>query len=94
MFKIEGLDELQRELEQASRAMEEIDGDLGTVNFDPSDPSSIEAAISEVNRMIDGKLGSYASHRIVGPLIDQLKERYRDGILEKAAAARLEGESD
>jgi hypothetical protein len=29
MFKIEGLDKLQRELDQASKALQEIDGELG-----------------------------------------------------------------
>jgi len=94
LFKVTGLNELQSELEQASQAMQQIDGDLGTVSFDPADPASIEAAISEINRIIDEKLGSYAGNGIIGPLIDQLKEQYREGILEQAAAARLEGGQD
>lgn len=94
MFKITGLNALQSELEQASRAIEQIDGDLGTVSFDPGDPASIDAALNEINRLIDEKLGCYAGNGIVGPLIDQLKEQYREGILEKAAAARLEGSQD
>lgn len=92
MFKIEGLDELQRELAEAQEAMGEIDGELGSVSFDPEDPSSIEAAIAEVGRMIDAKLGRYADNAIIGPMISGLKEQYRDGILEKAAAARLEAD--
>lgn len=92
MFKIEGLDELQRELAEAQEAIGEIDGELGSVNFDPEDPSSIEAAIAEVGRMIDAKLGRYADNAIIGPMISGLKEQYRKGILEKAAAARLEAD--
>lgn len=94
MIKIDGLDRLQRELNQASKAMEEIDGELGTVSFNPNDPSSIEAAISEVNRLIDDKLGPYSDNSIIGPMMEEMKEKYREGLLEKAAAARLEGEGE
>jgi hypothetical protein len=94
MIKIDGLDRLQRELNEASKAMEEIDGELGTVSFNPNDPSSIEAAISEVNRLIDDKLGPYSDNSIIGPMMEEMKEKYREGLLEKAAAARLEGEGE
>lgn len=94
MIKITGLDKLQRELNEASKAMEEVDGELGTVSFNPNDPSSIEAAISEVNRLIDDKLGPYSDNSIIGPMMEEMKEKYREGLLEKAAAARLKGEDE
>lgn len=94
MIKITGLDKLQRELNEASKAMEEIDGELGTVSFNPNDPSSIEAAISEANRLIDDKLGPYSDNSIIGPMMEEMKEKYREGLLEKAAAARLKGEDE
>lgn len=92
MFKIEGLERFQRELAEAQEAMREIDGQLGTVNFNPKDPSSIEAAIAEIGKMIDSKLGRYADNPIISPMISGLKEQYREGILGKAAAARLEAD--
>lgn len=88
MFKITGLDQLNHDLEEAQMAMSEVDGELGSVRFDPQDPTSVEAAIHEVERLIDEKLGSYASNPIVGPLIEGMKEQYRQGILDKAAEAR------
>ena len=93
-LKISGLDKLNRTLSEAQQALSEIDGELGSVSFDPNDPASIEAAIQDVERMIDDKLGRYASNPIIAPLIDGMKERYREGILDKAAAARLEGDVD
>jgi hypothetical protein len=93
MFKITGLDKLSSDLEDAQKAMSAIDGDLGSVSFDPHDPASIEAAIQEVERLIDERLGSYASNPIVGPLVEGMKEQYRQGIIDKAAAART-GEDD
>lgn len=62
MFKITGLDKLQKNLKDAERALSELDGELGVVNFDPNDPASIEGAIQSVNRMIDERLGEYSSN--------------------------------
>lgn len=90
MFKVDGLDKLSRDLEQAQEAIAAIDGELGTVSFNPDDPASIEAAIQEVARLIDERLGYYASNPIIEPMAESLKEKYREGILEKAAAARIE----
>lgn len=92
-MKISGLDGLGRQLEDAQKALSELDGELGTVNFTPDDPASIEAAIRQIEDIIDERVGQYASNPFVAPLIDGLKEQYREGIIEQAAAARLsEGE--
>jgi hypothetical protein len=90
MFKIDGLDKLQKNLDEASRAMEALDGDLGSVNFDPTDPVSIEAAIASMEEIIDEKIGLYSNNSIVADLGNEMKEKFRDSILEKAAKARLQ----
>lgn len=56
MISISGLDQLSRQLEQAQEAIAEIDGDLGTVNFNPNDPASIETAIQQAEALIDAKV--------------------------------------
>lgn len=89
MFKITGLDKLQKELDEAQRALGELDGELGSVSFDPNDPSSIEFAIQGVYQMVDERAGKYSSNSFVAPLIDQMKEVYRERILQRAAEARL-----
>lgn len=95
MIKITGFDKLAETLEQAQRALKEVDGQLGTVSFDPQDPASIEAAIQSVEATIDGRLGPYETNPVIAPLIEGMKEQYRQGILDRAAAARLgEGEVD
>ena len=91
MFKINGFDKLSRDLEEAQKAIAAIDGELGTVSFNADDPASIEAAIQVAATLIDDRLGSYASNPIIGPMAESLKERYREGILDKAVAARIEG---
>lgn len=94
MMKITGLDKLQREINEAQGALSELDGQLGTVHFDPHDPSSIESAIQLVNQMVDQRTAQFTSNPIVAPLIDQMKEAYRESIITKAAAARLESKED
>lgn len=94
MVKITGLDKLTRTLGDAQKAIAAIDGELGAVNFNPNDPASIEAAIAQMEAMIDERLGDYASNPIVAPMMEGMKERYRDAIIERAAQARMEGDSD
>jgi hypothetical protein len=95
VIKITGLDKLQRDLADAQKALAAIDGQLGSVRFDPHDPSSIENAIASMEQMIDERLGKYASNPIIKPMVSGMKEKYREAILEKAAAARLkEGDDD
>ncbi|WP_245678656.1 hypothetical protein [Halomonas shengliensis] len=94
MLKITGLNKLQKELKEAEQALSELDGELGVVNFDPDDPASIEAAIQSVMRVIDSRIEPYADNPIVGSLADQMKESYRENILQKAAEARLQSDED
>lgn len=91
---IKGLDKLTKNLDEAQKALAEIDGELGQVSFNPNDPASIEAAIQDVENIVDQRLGTYSSNPIIAPLIDAMKDSYRESILEKAAAARLEEGQD
>ncbi|MFJ5295629.1 hypothetical protein ACIQAL_03755 [Pseudomonas sp. NPDC088368] len=87
---LKGLDQLQRQLKEAEAVLKALDGDLCTVNFDPTDPASIEEAVQQVEAVIDERIGRYASNPIIEPLAVEMKERYRSEILERASAARLE----
>lgn len=92
MIKISGLSELAKQLEDAQSAMASIDGQIGTVSFEPDDPASIEAAIQAVEKMIDEKLGQYENNPLVAPIILNLKTQYREAIVQRAAEARLENQ--
>lgn len=94
MIKITGLDQLTKKTEQLSKFAQEIDGDLANVSFDPTDPVSIEAAIQEAHDAIDEKAEGYERNDWVEALVEQLKEHTREQILERAAAARLEGDAE
>lgn len=90
MLKITGLDKLQKDLKNAEQALNELDGELGVVNFDPHDPASIEGAIQSVSQIINNRIEPYAGSPIVESLAEQVKESYRETILQKAAEARLQ----
>lgn len=90
MLKIAGLDHFANQLDGAQKALAALDGELGTVTFDPLDPASIESAIQQMEATIEERLGTYSSNPIIRPLADELKEKYRQAIIDRAAAARLE----
>lgn len=94
MSNITGLDKLSKQLADAQKALEALDGELGTVSFNPDDPASIEAAIQSVETIIDDRLGPFASNPIIAPLAGQMKEKYREAIIDRAAEARLKGSAD
>jgi hypothetical protein len=92
MLKIDGLESIQKELAEAQSALESLDGELGSVKFDPEDPGSIEAAISSMEKIIDDRIGEYTSNSIIGPMAEEMKEKYREAIIAKAAEERLKGD--
>ena len=92
-FKITGLDELQKQLDDAAQALQGLGGQIGTVNFNPNDPSSVEAAAAQMESIIDEKIASYRGNKLVENLVAQMKERYRQQICDRAAKARLQGET-
>jgi hypothetical protein len=94
MITIRGLNELQTQLGLAQKALASLDGELGAVSFDPNDPGSIEAAVVNMEAMIDERLGDISHNAFVGSLVAEVKEKFREAIIQKAAAARLAGEGE
>lgn len=84
MFKIEGLEKLQRQLEEASRAFEALEGEITTTRFKPDDQASVEAAIADMKRAIDSKLARYVGNPLVENVAAKMKEKYEAQILERA----------
>ncbi len=92
-LKITGLDKLSRKLDEVSKFAKDVDGHLGEVNFDPGNPGEIERAIAEMEAMVDDRASRYSRNDAVQSIADQMKQTYRQAILDKAAAARLEGQA-
>jgi len=84
-FEIKGLDALQRQLTEAQRAFDALEGELGTVAIDGSDPASIETAIAQMEQSVDERIDAYRGNNLVAKVGSDIKERY-------AAAIRQRGE--
>lgn len=94
MIKISGLDQWARQLQQAQEAFGDMDGELGTVQFDPGDPASIEAAIVHMESLVDERAGRWPDNPFVRQLADGAKEHFREAILDRAAHARAKGSNE
>lgn len=94
MIKIEGLEKLSRDLRAFEKAVASLDGDLGTIHFNPGDAGSIERAIIEVESMVDRKIADYPGNSMIAELGASIKENLRQQIIEKAAQARAEGDNE
>jgi hypothetical protein len=81
--KIQGLDKLQRQLEEASRAFQTLDGEVAKVTIVAGDESSVQAAIRQVEEAVDRKAAPYRGNPFVDPLIKQMKEKYREHIIKR-----------
>jgi len=92
--KISGLDALARKMKELERAVAELDGDIAQVSFNPHDPESIELAIQKMYSAIDERVSSYSHNDMVVGIAEEMKEKYREAILERAATARMEQDGD
>jgi hypothetical protein len=82
---ISGLEKLQRELEEATRAIRSLDGPIANLSVNPNNPS---AAIREMELAIDRKVAPYAGNTFVSQLVRDMKSKFRERILERARTAR------
>jgi hypothetical protein len=85
MFK--GLDALTRQLDEASKAAAALDGTITTLNFNPADPGSVNAAIRDMERAVEAKVSRYRNNPLVADIVKQTKAHFRDVITQKAREA-------
>lgn len=91
---MKGVGELSKIFKELEKFLSEIDGELGTVNFDPFDAASIEQAIIEMERMIDDKSMTYSRNQMIQDIAIETKTNYRQAIIDKAAEARVQKEDE
>ena len=60
--------------------MKRLDVEMEAICFDPSVPSSVNAATERVAAIIDSLLVGFKANPILGPLAHQLKSQYLDAI--------------
>ena len=81
MLKFSGLIKLNKKLSEATEALLSLDSELGAVNIDSGDPSSIEVAIQSIEESIDKRLGPYAENSIIAPVAEDLKKNVENQLL-------------
>ncbi|GBH24906.1 hypothetical protein [Burkholderia vietnamiensis] len=81
---LNGLDKLTRQLDEASRAFQSLDGEIASVRVVPGDEESVQAAIREMEAAVDQKAAQYRGNPLVDRVVEQLKARYREHIIERS----------
>lgn len=84
--KITGLDKFQRQLEEAQRGLESLNGTIATLKFNPGDPTSVRGAIQQMESAVDAKISSYSGNPLVAKIAEVTKRNFRQRILARAKA--------
>lgn len=82
------LDVVRAQMREAEPVLKQLDLELEAISFDPSVPSSVDAATERVAAIIDTLLVGFKANPILGPLADQLKSQYLDAIQHQVVAAQ------
>lgn len=93
-IKITDFDKLSRILEDAQRAAEALDGELGEIRFDPNDLSSVESAIAEARQIVDERLAPWSGNPLVEQLSEGIKAEFEAHIHNKVEEHNLTKDRD
>ena len=94
MFEIKGLDQLNKTLSELGKVTGELEGELGSIQFDAESAESIELAIVEMENMVDKKFENYASNPVAIDMANGIKAEYRKMIINSASEARIQTDSE
>jgi len=94
MFEIKGLDQLNKTLSELGKVTDELEGELGSIQFDAESAENIELAIVEMENMVDKKFENYASNPMAIDIANGVKAAYRQMIVDKASEARIQADSE
>ena len=94
MFEIKGLDQLNKTLSELGKVTDELEGELGSIQFDAESAESLELAIVAMENMIDRKFENYASNPVARDIANGIKAEYRQMIIDKASEARIQADSE
>lgn len=90
MFEIKGLDKLTKALDELQKLSAELDGDLGTIEFDARNTESVDQAIAKMDAMLGNKFESYSSNSVAVNMANSIKSSFRQMIEDKANKASVE----
>lgn len=76
MPEFDGLDQLTRQLEEASHPFRSLGGELAQVTVVRGNQASVRAAIQQVETAIEQKALPFQGNELVESMVQQLKKRY------------------
>lgn len=83
------LDAIRIQMREAEPLLKALDEKLESIIFDPSNRESIDAAVEQVVLTIDTQLQGFKKNPILGPMAEELKVHYLEGIQEQVADSAL-----
>lgn len=84
------LDAVRNQMREAEPVLKALDSELENISFDPGKRESIDSAIAQVILVIDTRLEAFKINPILGPMAEDLKVQYVEGIRAQAAECPLE----
>jgi hypothetical protein len=81
------LDTQRSQLQQAENVLKTLDSELAQITCDPDEPRSVKRAIGQIIQVIDSRFERFKTHPVLGPLAEELKAQYVEGISGKVAEA-------
>ncbi|MDF2489875.1 MAG: hypothetical protein K0S77_2497 [Pseudomonas sp.] len=79
---------LRHQMQSAEPVLMRLDIEMQGIDFDPLIPASVEVAIATVYRVTESLLGPFRGNPILGPLADELRTQYLEGIRARVKEAR------
>lgn len=83
------LDAIRIQMREAEPVLKALDEKLESITFDPSNRESIDAAIDHVILTINTQLKGFKNNPILGPIAEELKAQYVEGIQAQVADTAL-----
>jgi hypothetical protein len=84
-FKLSGLSEVTRNMEQLKQA---LDGAVARASFDPLNRQDVERAIRMIEQEVDLRMAPYSLSPGVQEIAAELKQKYRKALLQRAEEAK------
>lgn len=79
---------VRTQMRDAEAVLQQLDDKLEAITFDPVEPTSIEAATRRTIAAIDTLMAGFAGNPVLGPLAEQLKAQYLEGIRHRVIASQ------
>ncbi len=89
-----GFDKLNKELNEFQAALKALNGEMASISVIPGDDQSVRAAIAQMERAVDAKVGRFRSNAMVTALAAATKQNYATEIrkMGRATLSRIGGE--